>query len=174
MELRKIRNDDELESLKKLYMASFPDNERKPFEMIERHEAEGKTRIQALFDDDDAFAGLLITLLGKDQLLIDYLAVEEERRDEGLGSKALDLFEQQNPSMPVIVEIEDPADGDPLKIRRRQFYERNGFHEMPFGVILFDVPMRLMVRNGDITFDEYFSLLVEILGSFARPHIKKG
>lgn len=171
MILRKLETEGELNRLKELYMASFPDSERKPFEMIEAFEKRGQTEILGVFDPD--FAGLLITLHAQDDLmLIDYLAVDPRKRGLGVGSAALSLFEQAHPGVPVIIEIEDPEvyPGED-KIRRREFYFRNGFEQMPFAVDLFGVQMRILVRNGRITYPQYKDLLLRVLGDMAREHV---
>lgn len=172
MELRKPQNDQERSQLLKLYTEAFPDSERKPFEMIRTHEKNGMASIHGIFDPD--FAGLLITLqANKDLYLIDYLATEPSRRSTGVGSQALAMFEKAHPHIPVIIEIEDPSvDNDPDKLRRQDFYFRNGFSQMPYTIGLFGVQMRILVRNGTVTFDQYKDLQMQVLGTRADKYVQ--
>ncbi len=60
------------------------------------------------------------------------LAVRADLRGKGIGSAALKKIIGSHPKQKVIVEFEAPRDGtdeNDLRVRRKQFYLRNGFFE---------------------------------------------
>ncbi len=42
---------------------------------------------------------------------------------------------------------------------------------MNTGIRLFDVPMKLLVRNGSVTYEDYKAFLIRRLGPWANEHI---
>ena len=79
--------DENIELLKELYKKAFPENERKPFELVLENEKKGITDILAI--EDDVFKGLVITIKKNDLVLVDYFAVDEAMRGQGTGEEAL-------------------------------------------------------------------------------------
>lgn len=73
--------DENIELLKELYKKAFPENERKPFELVLENEKKGITDILAI--EDDVFKGLVITIKKNDLILVDYFAVDEAMRGQG-------------------------------------------------------------------------------------------
>ena len=61
-----------------------------------------------------------------------YFAVSAHRRSGGIGSRALSLLKQFYPEGQIVVEFEAPdeaAENNTLRLRRRDFYLRNGFQK---------------------------------------------
>ncbi|WP_294730865.1 GNAT family N-acetyltransferase [uncultured Faecalibaculum sp.] len=172
MKLKQAQTSQDLQLVEQLYDQSFPDSERKPFDMILSMQKTGNADILMMMDPD--FCGLLITMKDKEVMLIDYLAVDPEKQSRGYGSRALSLFGEQFPDQPVVLEIENPEGTAPdsQENRRLAFYRRNGFSVMDYTVLLFDVPMKILVRRGSISFQEYQSFLLRRLGSWALEHIQ--
>lgn len=171
MELIDTTDIQMLDQVKELYEKSFPKSEKKPFEMIEQMRATGHADIFSLMDPD--FSGLLITMKNDEMLLIDYFAVSPAMQGNGKGSKALEVFGKLFPGKPVFLEIESPdgADEQDVRKRRQRFYEDNGFSMMDYTISLFDVPMKIMVRGGIISFEQYRGFLVDRLGEWSAKHI---
>ena len=84
MKLIPATTEQDLNRVRNLYMVSFPDSERKPFDMILAMHETGNADILMMMDPD--FSGLLITMKDDGLLLIDYLAVDPAR--SGSGSMA--------------------------------------------------------------------------------------
>lgn len=171
MKLENATTEKDLEQIRQLYMISFPDSERKPFGMILDMQKSGHADVFKMMDP--GFCGLLITMKNDDLLLVDYLAVDPASHSQGHGSKALEAFSQIYPGRPVVLEIEDPKGTAPDSVenRRLSFYLRNGFRVMDYTISLFDVPMKILVRQGSVTFDQYKSFLLDRLGGWADSHI---
>ena len=111
--------------------AAFPPQELKPLKAMLNLMAEKNYHALGLYDGDELAGYALLWLEpGIPFALLDYLGTTRARRNEGLGSDMLLRLEQQG--RPLVAEAEFPVPGDSdaenaLRLRRIQFYIRNGF-----------------------------------------------
>lgn len=154
-----------------LYRRAFPRYERKPFKIIRRMHKEGRTDVW-LAEKDGRFAGLAATING-DVILLDYLAVHEKLRNQGVGSAFLQALLNLYEDRGLFVEIEAADRDDPTgeKLRRKQFYLRNGLMDMHVVAILFGVRMELLGRGCDLDFDEYRDFYRTYYNAWAAEHV---
>ena len=160
----------------KLYKSAFPKEERKPLGLIKKLVKQGKADVFAVLDDKGRFSGEVITVVGKDTVLIDYLAISEKCRCLGYGSKVLSFIREIYGGKTVILEIEDPSepsDNAPERIKRKSFYLKNGFCVLDFKVDLFGCKMLVLSSNDKISFKDYYSLQKTVYPFFALKKIKK-
>ena len=158
-----------------LYQEAFPRCERKPFSIIREMAKRGKTDLW-YFEDDDGYAGLCATINGTDKILIDYLAVAKKRRGTGVGSRMLSALLDHYKDYGVFLEIEEldeSADNDAERVRRKEFYLRAGLVPMDTHVKLFGVDMELLGKNCHLDFDEYREFYLNNYGKSAYDHITK-
>lgn len=155
-----------------LYQRAFPRYERKPFAIIRRMRKEGRTDLW-LAEADGHFAGLAATINAPDVILLDYLAVHEKRRSQGMGSAFLQALLEKYAGRGLFVEIEaaDRDDPDGSKARRKQFYLRNGLADMHVVAILFGVRMELLGRGCTLDFDGYREFYRTYYNSWAAEHV---
>ena len=155
-----------------LYRRAFPRYERKPFAIIRRMLKEGRTDLW-LAEADGHFAGLAATINAPDVILLDYLAVHEKRRSQGVGSAFLQALLDKYAGRGLFVEIEaaDRDDPDGSKLRRKQFYLRNGLADMHVVAILFGVRMELLGRGCTLDFDGYREFYRTYYNSWAAEHV---
>ena len=159
----------------RLYQAAFPASEKKPFSMIVSMHKKGKSDVWYC-EKDGKFAGLVITINGADKILIDYLAVWEKRRGQGIGSAILQEMRQRYVGKGVFLEIEivdENAENYEERKRRKQFYLANGMTEMNVFVELFGVDMELLGYDCSLTFEEYREFYRTNYNEWAANHIKK-
>lgn len=150
--------------LYRLYRASFPRCERKPFAMIRHLCKAGKAEMLSV-RDAGGFCGLVITMLYHDLVLVDYFAIAERQRGRGRGSAALKCIAERYAGRRVFLEIERPdaaAENNAERLRRKDFYLRNGLREVGVAVRLFGVEMELLTFSQKIDFAEYYALYCEI------------
>ncbi len=127
-------------------------------------------------EKDGKFAGLVITINGPEKILIDYLAVSEKRRGQGIGSAVLQAIRQIYAGKGVFLEIEvvdENADNYEERKRRKQFYLANGMTGMGVYVELFGVDMELLGYDCSLTFEEYREFYRKNYNEWAATHIKK-
>ena len=74
-----------------LYDKAFPEQEKKPLQVMENLVADGKMEMLAMVDEDE-FVGLAINLIDaeQDRALLDYYAVQLYRRKEITDMEARD------------------------------------------------------------------------------------
>lgn len=97
----------ELRKIKKIYLEAFPKSERKPFRLMKQKAAEGVMEFLAI-REKGKLAGLAITVLYKDMVLLDYFAIEKSFRGQNLGTEALALLKKRYEGRRFFLEIELP------------------------------------------------------------------
>lgn len=160
----------DLNSVKKiqnLYEKAFPKEEKKPFELILQKSAEGCVEILSV-EDDKEFIGLSIAAIYKNLCLLDYFAIDETKRGLGFGGAAFNLIKERYKDKKFFLEIENTAidaENKIQRIKRKNFYLKNGMQKLPFIVNLIGVEMEILSDGSLINFEEYHKLYTEIFGS---------
>lgn len=175
MRLREVANEAEWRVLETLYEAAFPENERKPFEMIREKNRQGVTDVWVI-EEAEEFSGLAVTMNGEDLVLLDYFAICEEKRGRGLGGRSLRALQEQYRGKRFFLEVESlkvAADNMEERRRRKQFYLNNGMKELGVYAKLFGVEFELLGYGGDVDFRAYFSLYDKIYGEYASRFLEE-
>lgn len=125
----------EFQEAMKIYVASFPENERRPIASIESTLRGGKGNlIIGQMDDRIVLMSVICPLDGTSFLFGEYLAVAPEFRGRGIGErfiKSIFGLLQDDEFNYILVDIENPyREVDEAKIRRFKFYKRLGFKEL--------------------------------------------
>ncbi len=133
----------------------FPQNELKPFSMIEELWEKGFYRGYGFYErgEKDMLRGYAFTMADSDvqMLLVDYFAVCEEMRGKGYGGAALALLKEVCADWDgIIFEVEDDESAETeeeknLRQKRIAFYERNGVTMTNDRSHAFGVDYKLMV-----------------------------
>ena len=176
MKLVKITDKLYAKQLKKLYKNAFPRAERKPLSLIKNRCKEGKMEVFAVISDACEFAGVVITALGESAVLIDYLAISTEVRSCGYGSQTLEILKKIYDGKKLIIEIEDPdvpSKNREQRIKRKNFYLKNGFKPLDFKISLFGCEMIMLGFPDCISFDEYRAIQESIFRKFPENKIYK-
>lgn len=113
--------------IKKLYMNSFPKDERFPFWILKRC-SKGKNVLFNVILDGDKLIGMEYIINCEHYAYLMYLAVKENQRENGYGTQILDDLTKKYGT--VILSIERPnKDLNDNSAKRKKFYLRNGFYE---------------------------------------------
>jgi GNAT superfamily N-acetyltransferase len=128
-------SSDEFEEAMRIYVASFPENERRPVASIKAMLERGEIRLKAgLVDDRVVFIALMYHLKGTPYVLGDYLATAEEYRGRGIGKQLLEnVFSIMSDIQfdHFLIQVENPyLDDDEMKMRRVEFYKSLGMKEL--------------------------------------------
>ena len=158
-----------------LYQKAFPASEKKPFSMIRSMHKKGRSDVWR-FERSGSFAGIIITINGSEQVLLDYLAVDEKQRGTGIGTEILQLMNRHYAPRGVFLEIEsvyEDCENKAQRIRRKHFYEKCGMESMGVFVWLFGVKMELMSFGCKMTYEEYHAFYRDNYNQWAAGHISK-
>lgn len=142
-----------------LLAQSFPKSEIRNYHEMKKLLSHPKYRLLGFVNRDQAIRGVLGTWDLGSFLFIEHLAVDPNRRGEGIGSKMMRRF-LERACKPIILEVEDPV--DEVKQRRVRFYERLSFILNPFGYVQpvlqpsrVPVKLKLMSHPGQMSIEDF-------------------
>jgi len=115
------------EPVKALFMASFPPEERRSWDLQKELVGKGRLRL-LLLSREEQFAGFVFYWALTHFDFIEYFAVEPAMRGSGTGSQVMKLLMASGKN--IVLEVEPPHNEDSR--RRIQFYERLGFMAFPY------------------------------------------
>lgn len=156
-------------SLIDLYKKAFPKNERKPICIINHLMRKNKCDFLAIQSGEENL-GFFIILKDHNLVLVDYFAIKETARNKGYGKKSLEVLKDTYCDKRIVLEIESVglgAQNEEMRIRRKRFYERNGFISTGAQMCIYNERMELIYNKNDSPipdFQEYASLLENVLG----------
>lgn len=155
--IRKITPDTEnLAEIRHLYERAFPKNERRPFKGMLKFAQETEEML-ALYDGN-LFCGFACLLNGKDISHIIYLTIEEDLRNRGYGSSALQTLHAYKSGRRIMVDIEletESATNNEQRRKRKQFYLRNGYEQTAIRYRWRKEDYEILSYGGNITEEEY-------------------
>lgn len=158
-----------------LYKKAFPISERKPFALIFNTFHKGNTDVWYIHDNH-TFIGLAITMNDQDLVLLDYFAIHENYRNQGYGTNALNKLNDLYHNQRLFIEIEttlEPSENQNERLKRKEFYLRNGMKELNIQANVFGVNMELLGFKENITFEDYYNTYLHIYGKFSADHLKE-
>ena len=166
MKIIKATDEHRLQLIEDLYMRAFPKAERKPFQLMVKKQAEGTMELLSI-EEENRFLGLAIFAHDKDIALLDYFAISDEMRGQGIGSRAIKALQKIYAGKRFVLEIETtkkPCNDLEMRNKRKGFYLRNGLHTMEFDVMLFGVEMEMLSNADHLNFDEYLDVYKNACG----------
>jgi len=169
-----IRKDIHYKEIKYLYLSAFPSNERAFFwKVCNSIKRQGFIMHKYLIENE--FAGF--TIIGENQNLIYfmYFAICENFRNQGLGKQIVNEL-VINSSKPIMLAAEQP--NSEIAKRRIEFYKRNGFQLLDFGIREGDVTYQCLGTSKDIEIKDYNQIVINGFGKlyfwlfFSKDKIK--
>lgn len=124
LEIKRIDSENEMWLAQRLYVASFPENERREVSEWVRLSFEKPQFHNNIILYNGEFAGIITYWDLGDFAYVEHFAVNVALRGHGIGGKALDMVCEKL-AKPVVLEVEPPV-GE-MEQRRIGFYRRHGF-----------------------------------------------
>jgi len=171
MNIKKAQGKYMLSKIRRLYESSFPKNEKKSFKLILKKRKQGIMDILYL-EEDNKFCGLALTIKYNDIVLLDYFAIRQDLRDKGHGSKALQMIFDYYKGCRLILEMETTRYNEPNKLRRKNFYIKNGMVNLDFDINLFGVEMETLCKGCPVSYDEYMEVHSKSFGTWVLKYVK--
>ncbi len=143
------------EKFDSLYRTAFPKEERVPVRFLMGQN--GESELIACYDGE-VFCGFYSTLTFGDITHILFIAIVEELRDHGYGSALLGLIAERYKGNRIILDMEADVSDAPnyeQRVRRKAFYEKNGYVESGIEYDWRGVPYKILIKNGSISEAEF-------------------
>ena len=175
--LKSVPYSDDLkdrEEIRSLYDRSFPDDERIPWDRLQK--TGSSSRLMYVYYDGDEPVGLSYVFLHGSLAYLGYLAVEENRRRHGYGSMILSMIQKTYAQRRIVIDIEivdRKAENYEERLARRNFYLHNGFQRSGIGYYFYNVDYELLVCSGPLKAQEYRALILEHWGKIAERAVFK-
>ena len=173
MEIIEINSKSaDIRKIRKLYNTSFPDDERIPFSHLLR--TVGSERIMHAYYDNSVLTGLTVVFLMDDIVYLSYICISEEMRNRGYGTEILQAVKNEYPGCRMVVDIEElkrESSNYEERLRRREFYLRNGFVSCSVFYHFYYVDYELLSCNGTVSQQEWAALVRKHWGRYAETAI---
>ncbi|MFY8282683.1 GNAT family N-acetyltransferase [Pseudoalteromonas sp. SSMSWG5] len=162
-----------------LYKEAFPGAQRIPAWFLRYKLKKGKAGFNILYEAD-TWIGLIYATEYKDIVFVQFLAISESFRSDGYGSKVMDSMKYMHSGKRIVLNIEEldeQAENYQQRIKRKAFYEKNGFSSSGYIVKEPAERLEMLILGGNISKEEieamYKNLFGYILGFFIRPQVIK-
>ena len=115
--------------------------------------------------DGDAFVGFMVVQTYKDLAYLFFLAIDSPCRAKGYGSHAIETLQALYPGKTQVVDFEMPDSAAPnneQRMRRRQFYLRNGYKETGLFLSYLGVDYEVFCMGGEFDPQAFKDMMKEI------------
>ena len=153
------------EQIKLLYQTAFPENEQIPWEDLVRLIDQMQLDFTAYYEDD-TFIGFTILFPHKKFNWFWYFAVIPELRGQGKGQKILTYLIEKYKEKNVVLDMESTkqeCNNKEQRIRRHDFYIRNGFRDTNLYRKYDNLEMTIMILGNYIfTMQDWNNIVSEL------------
>lgn len=175
IELKRLdKKSNDYKKVKRLYSSAFPANEKAPFWLLMNKSKKNNVDFWSAYSNEK-WIGLAYVLSYKEISYVFYLAISEAERGNGFGSGILSALKEKYKGQNLflaIEEIDEKADNYDERIKRKQFYEKNGFHDLNLKLREATVVYDLLGTGDKINPKDYADMFDSYLGRFLRRIIK--
>lgn len=155
--------------ISRLYRTAFPADERAPMWFLTMKSGKENVDFWGIYADGE-WVGLAYVISEGSASYLFYLAMSEDRRGKGLGSRAMQSllihYEGQRIFL-ALEQLDESADNFEERQRRRKFYMRNGLKPLPLTIREATVTYDVM-GTGPVKPEEYESMMKKYLGAASR------
>lgn len=155
-----------MERCEKYLYGSFSKSGKEAVFFLKRAVRKGKSKIWVA-SESDVVAGFIVLIPYHDMILVEYLAVSNQIRSKGTGSKILGEICRQYDDKRILLlieKIDETANNLEQRVARKRFYLKNGFESS--GVLMQGVSgdMEILCHGGSISGDEFIAVQTYALG----------
>lgn len=164
------RNLEKYPLVKPLFKSAFPPEERPPFFLLKHRAASGKGRMLVAKDNGE-FIGFAYLIPYRDMAYLFFFAVDTDKRGKRYGTKILSALKELYSGKRLFLAretLDKRADNYEQRVKRHDFYLKNGFTDWPCqikeGRVVYDV----MGIGGGVSAGEYDALITRWAGKLVR------
>ncbi|MHC5374921.1 GNAT family N-acetyltransferase [Enterococcus sp. LJL120] len=155
-----------LAKIKQLYQAAFPRLERMPFWFLQRKLKNPAVELLSVWQKD-SWLGFLYSVVLEDKVFIFYFAIDPNQQGQRYGSKVLQELPTVYSGKKIGLTIEaldSSAKNQQQRIKRKNFYLKNGFVSQDLFLKEFGVLYEFLAYGGRFTFQEVEACRRKLLG----------
>lgn len=175
VELRRFdKKSADYKNVKRLYNSAFPADEKAPFWLLMRKLKKDGVDFWAAYSEEK-WVGLAYVLSYKSISYLFYLAIDDNARGKGFGSGVLSTLKEKYQGQNLflaIEEIDEKADNYSERLKRKQFYEKNGFHSLDCKLREASVIYDLLGVGGKVSPKDYSDMFDAYLGKLFKRLVK--
>lgn len=161
-------------NVKRLYNSAFPADEKAPFWLLMKKIKKSGVDFWAAYSGKK-WVGLAYVLSYNKISYVFYLAIDDNARGKGFGSGVLSALKEKYQGQNLflaIEEVDEKAENYAERVKRKQFYEKNGFHDLNCKLREASVVYDLLGVGGKVNPKDYSDMFDAYLGKFFRKLIK--
>lgn len=140
---------------------AFPPEEYlAPDELVEMANAEDFDFLA--LTDEGQFVGFMAVQIYESLVYLFFLAIDPSCRSKGYGSEAIKALKARYPDKKQTVDFEmldEEADNNEQRIKRKSFYLRNGYKETGLFLSYFGVDYEVMCMDSDFDEEQFKGLM---------------
>lgn len=140
---------------------AFPDSERMSFDEFFDFASDTNTDVLGIYDDGKP-VGFVVVLKNEKCGYIYYLAIDCHMRSKGYGGATIKKLMEVYSKLQLVLDfevIDENAENNEQRIRRKKFYLRNGFHETGNYTILSNERFEVVCNRGELCKEEFKDLI---------------
>ncbi len=161
---------EDYQRIKQLYKTAFPAEERAPFWLLSIRSKKPAVDFWGIYDGPH-WVGLMYVVSYAKLSYLFYFAVSSQMRGQGYGSGALEALKKQYSDHRIFLAIEqvdEKADNYAERVKRKAFYQRNGFTELHQKLQEGTVVYELLGIGGAVKAEEYDRLIEQFTGKLLK------
>ena len=175
MELRILQQDSEdKRPAPAINEEAVPECEMNYLDALYASDTSEKLDMLGIYDNDTIVGFFTVRKYANIRYLA-YFAVSREKRSSGIGSQAIQLLKERYNDTQIVTEFETPdisCDNNAMRLRRRDFYLRNGFYETGWYSFYDDTEFTIACSEPVFNKEE-FERFTTYLSSIVPDHIPK-
>ena len=166
IQFTEIQNSAEKKKIKSLFQRAIPAHERPPFFWLYRKRKRENVSFFNVYDGNE-WVGAVFFSVHKSLVYVWVFAIDDSVRSKGYGSAVFLEIRRLYPDHRILLGIEAPrenAKNSEQRIKRKQFYERNGFRETGYFAKQFNDSFELLLIGDTESFkiEEFFGAMKEV------------
>ena len=162
LELLKLsRNSKDRKYLEQVNDEAFPVSERMSFDEIFDFASNTNTDVLGIYDNGNP-VGFAVVLKNEECGYVYYVAIDSHMRSKGYGGATMKKMMEAYRQLQLVLDfeaIDENAENHEQRIRRRNFYLKNGFHETGNYTMLGDDRFEVMCNGDELRKDALKDLL---------------
>ncbi len=161
--LKDLPEEDYLR-IKKLYIDSFPVDERMEFEDLYGESPLGERKLLGIYHEGE-LAGFMALYNFEDWIYLLYFAIDPSLRGKGIGGQALAELNEMRGDKTITLDIERVPEGiSDNRLRRRDFYLKRGYRSSGYFSHLFGVDYEYLILGPAREPKDYLALCNSLWG----------